>query len=323
MKKTAFAATAAVMMLADSCYSDIDMEKYREEAQVVVNCIANSDTTVTADVARTWFFADSRAAEDIKNLSVTVYVDGVPVETMTYDGDKYLSNVRPKEGQMVGISTTVDGTEVTAEDCMPEKTMINSVGITHTKIANGGNGNTTWHPDGTIETDEIDDLFTYSIAFDNDASERRCYFVTISETDRRKTKGTIDYNAEPAFRLTAERINKLFSNLKIEGQNGLPFTNEGLPDGECQIRITENGSHSLYTRPGDNGRIISLYSISEAYYKYVISLLANDSDMSWQKGMVNIGLADPVRIFTNIRGGTGIMGCLHCDTATVHLDVDL
>lgn len=321
MKKTVFATTAAIMMLT-SCYSDIDMEKYREEPQVIVNCIANSDTTVTADVCRTWFFADCNASEDITGLDLTVYVDGVPVETMTYDGDKYLSSVRPKVGQMVGISATVDGNIVTAEDIMPKKTMINSVDVTHIKIGNGGNGSAQWHPDGTITTDEFNDIFTYNITFDNDASERRYYFVTISEADPRQIKGTIDFASEPAFRLTVERINKSFSNLKVEAQDGLPFSNEGLPDGECGIRIVEKGSHSTYTGPGDNCRIISLYSISEAYYKYVISLLANDSDMSWQKGMVDIGLADPVRIFSNINGGTGIMGCLHRDTATVYLETE-
>lgn len=320
MKKTAFTATLATMMLTASCYSDIDMEKYREEAQVTINCIANSDTTVTADVCRTWFFADNHASEDIMELDVTVYVDGIPVETMTYHGDKYLSNVRPKAGQLIGISTTVDGTTVTAEDRMPQKTIINSVDIVHTKISNGGNGNIIVHPDGTVQVDDFDDLYTYNITFDNKASERRYYFVSISEIGNEPI-GTLDYTSEPAFLLTMERINKTLSGLKIEGNFGLPFTNEGLSDNECSIQITEKGSHSLYTT-NNNGRIISLYSISEAYYKYVISLLANDTEMSWQAGMVDIGLADPVRIYNNIKGGTGIMGCLHRDTATVFLSTE-
>ena len=131
--------------------------------------------------------------------------------------------------------------------------------------------------------------------------------------------GTLDYSADPAFRLTSERINKTFASLKLEGQNGMPFTNEAMQKGDCCIRITEKGDYTYYM--GENARLrkVTLFSISEAYYKYLISVLSNDSESSWQGGLTDIGLSEPVRIFSNINGGCGILGCLHSDKKIVKL----
>ena len=58
MKNQTIVISAMAIMSLTSCYNDIDMEKYRGEQQVVLNCIANSDTTIMADVSSTWFFTE-------------------------------------------------------------------------------------------------------------------------------------------------------------------------------------------------------------------------------------------------------------------------
>ena len=285
-----------------SCYSDIDMEKYRGEQQVVLNCIANSDTTIMADVSSTWFFTEGYPSEDIEGLDIDISINGTHKGKMTYDGDKYQSSIRPKAGERIAISTTIEGKTISAEDVMPEKTTISNIDITH-KHTNG-----------------MEEVFTYEIHFNNDASACKYYFAKIGAVDYINQVGTLDYSADPAFRLTSESINKTFASLKLEGQNGMPFSNEAMQDGDCCIRITEKGDYTYYNM-GDNARLrnVTLYSISEAYYKYLISVLSNDSESSWQGGLTDIGLSEPVRIFSNIKGGCGIFGCLHSDKKTVEL----
>ena len=41
------------------CYRDIDLEKYRQEPTIVLNCIASPDTFVMASVSHTVFFYGS------------------------------------------------------------------------------------------------------------------------------------------------------------------------------------------------------------------------------------------------------------------------
>ena len=301
MKKQTIIISAMTIMSLASCYNDIDMEKYRGEQQVVLNCIANSDTTIMADVSSTWFFTEGYPSEDIKGLDIDITIDGETKGRMTYDGEKYQSSIRPKTGEHIAISTTVDGKTISAEDVMPEETTISHIDITH-KHTNG-----------------MEEVFTYEIHFNNDASACRYYFAKIGAVDYISQVGTLDYSADPAFRLTSERINKTFASLKLEGQNGMPFTNEAMQKGDCCIRITEKGDYTYYM--GENARLrnVTLYSISEAYYKYIISVLSNDSESSWQGGLTDIGLSEPVRIFSNIKGGCGIFGCLHSDKKTVEL----
>ena len=243
-----------------SCYSDIDMEKYRGEQQVVLNCIANSDTTIMADVSSTWFFTEGYPSEDIDGLDIDISINGTHKGKMTYDGDKYQSSIRPKAGERIAISTTIEGKTISAEDVMPEKTTISNIDITH-KHTNG-----------------MEEVFTYEIHFNNDASACKYYFAKIGAVDYINQVGTLDYSADPAFRLTSERINKTFASLKLEGQNGMPFTNEAMQKGDCCIRITEKGDYTYYM--GENARLrkVTLFSISEAYYKYLISVLSNDSE---------------------------------------------
>ncbi|MGM9777069.1 MAG: DUF4249 domain-containing protein [Prevotella sp.] len=302
MKNQTIVISAMAIMSLASCYSDIDLEKYREEQRVVLNCIANSDTTIMADVSSTWFFTEGYPSDDIEGLDIDISINGTHKGKMTYDGDKYQSSIRPKAGERIAISTTIEGKTISAEDVMPEKTTISSIDITH-KHTNG-----------------MEEVFTYEIHFNNDASACRYYFAKIGAVDYISQVGTLDYSADPAFRLTSERINKTFASLKLEGQNGMPFSNEAMQEGDCCIRITEKGDYTYYNM-GDNAQLrkVTLYSISEAYYKYLISVLSNDSESSWQGGLTDIGLSEPVRIFSNINGGCGIFGCLHSDKKIVKL----
>ena len=191
-----------------------------------------------------------------------------------------------------------------------------SVGARFTQYSSSGRNHKYLEPRGNIRVS----LTTYEIHFSNDASARRYYFAKIGAVDYISQVGTLDYSADPTFRLTSERINKTFASLKLEGQNGMPFSNEAMQDGDCCIRITEKGDYTYYNM-GENAQLrkVTLYSISEAYYKYLISVLSNDSESSWQGGLTDIGLSEPVRIFSNINGGCGIFGCLHSDKKIVKL----
>ena len=68
------------------------------------------------------------------------------------------------------------------------------------------------------------------------------------------------------------------------------------------------------------GLPLSDFTISKHYYDYLISVLINDTDdRGLQGGMIDLGMADPVKIHSNISGGVGILGCY--TTSTKEFDV--
>ena len=53
-----------------SCYQDIDLSQYQESPVVVLNCLANSDTTLLADISTTWPYTDSKKIEEFSVLQI-------------------------------------------------------------------------------------------------------------------------------------------------------------------------------------------------------------------------------------------------------------
>lgn len=297
-------------LLLTACYQDFDLETQRGESKIVINAIANGDTTVMADISRTWFFTDARPADDIKDLSVSLYVNGTLSEMMSYADGMYRSLVHPQAGDTLLVATEVDGEPVTAQVVMPPKTVIRHIEATKRMIR-------TW-----TEGEE----FTYHITLPNTPEEKRFFFIRIRETDYVVALGDFDFSYDPAFQLTQERINRNLANLNIDGQFGLPFSNEGCKDSLLTISLKE----TVY--PEDNNlallhrdpmvfydRHIDIYTLSEGYYRYLLGLFANDSDYSWQGGMTNLGLAEPMTIYSNISGGDGIFGGIQRDSTTIRL----
>lgn len=297
-----------VVFIGTSCYRDIDLEDYRGESMVVLNSIVTPDTVVMADIGRTWFFTDNHPSADIEGLDVVLYVNSQLEERMEYNGEKYLSHFRPKEGDTIRIQTVVDGKRVEATDIVPVLIRLDGVTISHRRIASGnssvivdGNGN-------VVETSK-DNEFTYHIKFHDEAGKQNYYFVRIEECDSRQILGTLDYSYDPVFQILAEQINGSLTNQTISGQFGLPFSDEGIDGQEYELTIKETGPDSYYDYGNVCNRRFRLYSISHAYYLYLVSLQSNDSDQSWQGGMADIGMAEPVSIYSNIEGGTGILAC--------------
>ena len=63
-------------LMLNACYKDIDLSEYQETPVVVLNCLANSDTTLLADISTTWPYTDSKRTDDILGLAVEMTVDG-------------------------------------------------------------------------------------------------------------------------------------------------------------------------------------------------------------------------------------------------------
>lgn len=309
MKKSIITLCWSLLLVA--CYKDITLDKYHEESVPVLNCLANSDTTLMADISTTWPYTAQHRADDISNLDVEVIINGESKGLMNYCDGLYRSDVYPQPGDVVEVRTVINGKNLSAQGTMPKRTDIERVDIAFRKVK-GDRSVMTTSPTGTIGDEYQANEYTYQITFKNDPTVRRYYFVRINTANYMQILGEINFSYDPVFQFMFEQINHGFTNRQIINHYGLPFTNEGISGDEYTLTIKETGASNMYSMEefGGRDRIITLYSISEAYYNYIISLLANDEIITTQGELIAKGLVEPLGIYSNVNGGTGILGCV-------------
>lgn len=298
-----------------ACYKDIDMEQYRSEPTLVLNCVLSPDTVVMAQVARTVFFTDHRDMDsNITDAEVKLNVNGVFMEAMEYDkGSRmYLSSYHPSVGDLIGLEAYSYIGSVSGQGVIPKAVPIEKVTLAgHTF---DDTDQMIWTPDGVAYGKSYE--VTYSITFTDDPSERNFYFIRI-EGKNGIAAETIDYSHDDVFLAQQSSVDGITTDTGIYGNEGRTFTDDLFNGTRYTLKIVEKAP--LFTSE-DNSRPrkIILYSLSEAYYHYLTGIFNFDEE-SVSGDLINLGFSEPSPHYTNITGGTGIIGAVQSRTAQVDL----
>ena len=305
-------ASAAVLLLT-SCYRDIDLDngkKNEGKDLLTLNSMVCADSAIKVAATRTFFFNDKNtheAKDFVKGLEIELSVNGEPRGTMQFDdaSSLYVSPVTVYTGDVVEISTTYHGQSVTACDSVPAPVTIESVTVKR---------------DGpmSIYTDN-DYLYTYYITFTDRASAADYYFLQWDITDRRHDEpmGERVFSKEYVFNALANDVHATLPGWKPYSYSGLPFSDKGIDGQRHTIMVQEIVQDIRHHYSQMNCRIM-LYTISKSYYDYLFSILLNKNDGSGIKGgLIDLGIADPVKVFSNINGGVGMLGCYTVSTAVI------
>lgn len=302
------AAKAMMLLLAgcamDGCEQTVNLDSYKGDPTLVLNGLANTDTTIMASISATWFFTDTKKPDSFPDLSVEMFLNDQPAGLMSYRDGLYHSGVRPKAGNKVTLRTVVEGQELAASGTLPHGVDIDCVEVNKEKVS--GQGGVLITPEGNVSFD-YDLAYTYTVSFTDKTPGRHYYFVNIDSPDFRM--GSVDYSYDPHFMFTAQEINQSLSSLKTVTPYGFPFTNAIDSTVHHTIVMVERGAPFIYTTSEERERVVTIFSITEAYYRYLVTLLAN-SDITWHGDMTEKGLVQPVKIYSNIQGGTGILACI-------------
>ena len=293
--------TAALVVA--GCEQTVDMERYRGEHTLVVNAVANTDTTIMASVSATWFYTDTQKPAPYTDLNVELLVNDQSKGLLPYSDGLYRSDVKPKAGDRVMLRTVAEGRELTASDTMPDGVTIENVDVKVEKVAGPGGVQIT--PEGVVSFD-YDMAYTYTISFTDKTPGSHYYYVSVSSPTFRVP--TFDYSYDPHFVATTQEINQSLSFLKTVSTNGFPFTNAVDSTARHTIVLVERSAPFMYFAAEDRERVVTIFSITEAYYRYMVTLLAN-FDVTWHGDMTEKGLVQPMKIFSNVSGGTGIFAC--------------
>lgn len=303
--KTCKHLTALIIgLLLTSCYKDINMDKYRPEPTLVLNSILSPDTTVMAQVSQTVFFTDYRQGySNIADAEVYLYVNGAKMEKMKYDttSQKYLSAYRPSPGDGIAIEADSPMGTIYGCDSIPEVIPIEEVTLTVRTFDDPDQ--IIWTPDGPAYGKSYE--ATYHITFTDNPDRQNFYFIRI-ESGNGLAAETIDYSYDDVFLAQQSPVDGIDTDTGIYGNEGRTFTDELFNGTRYTLKIVEKAP--LFTE-GDESRPrkIILYSLSESYYQYLTGIFNADEE-SVSGNLMDWGLSEPSPHYTNITGGTGIVG---------------
>ena len=301
-----------------SCYRKIDLDEYRTTPKMVINSVVSPDTVVMASITRTWFYPDKKPYVNLPHAHVELYINNQYIETMQWktlnnprNPDQpdtlFLSNTIPAEGDRIKIvaSTPEYGT-VTAEDIIPKKVPIKNASHTIKK----GNG---------VYQGTISDYFEiyYEVTFDEFPEKNNYYLAKITQI---KTgyygyyETEIDY-IDPVFKEQDAILDESMAFNGLEKRGGALLTDQSINGQTYTLQIKETTAELDETEQ----RIISIYSLSESYFLYLLSL-QKIAGSTLEGGLGNIGLAEPLRVYSNVEGGIGILGGNQHSETTITLN---
>lgn len=291
-----------------SCYKEIDLSEYRTTPKMVINCTISPDTVVIASITRTWFYPENMPYVNLPHAKVELYINDRYIEQMQwktlFNPEKpevpdtfFISNSTPKEGDRIKIiASTPEYGIATAEDIIPKKVPIENVQYT---IQKG---------EGIYEETYTDyyEIF-YTVQF-KELPEKGNYYL--AKIMRSYQYGDEDYVAEadidyidPIFKEQNAILDGSMGFNGLNNENGALFTDQSINGQTYTLQLKEIATKLDETEP----RIIFIYSLSESYYLYLLSL-QKISGSTIEGGLGNIGFAEPLRVYSNVEGGTGILG---------------
>lgn len=304
-----------ILSVCSGCQQDLNLDQYRNpevEKMLVVNTIINPDSVIGVSVTNPYFFSDPHIYfQPVTSLDVRVTREKDTWESLTYNPENglYLSTRKPSAGEVVRLRINEDSHTVVACDTVPHKVEIENVDVTCE-----GPMHIYW---------DTDYRFTYQITFQDPRDEENFYFLEIEDdalSYEVSQMGQVDYSTDYVFQVLANMINHDMQGWQPEGVFGYPFSDKGIEGERYTITVTEVVQTPLVSMIERLPRNVNLYSISKAYFDYMVSVLAMDYEETAFKGILRpFGVIEPTKIYSNIEGGTGLMGCYNLSRKKVDI----
>ena len=305
-----------IIILFTGCEQDLDLDKYKKqniEQMLVVNSILNPDSVMGVSVTHPYFFSDTHVSfSPVECLDIQINGDDGRCEQLIYDEKTglYLSKYKPVAGEILNLRVENSlGMTVHSRDTIPHKIVID-----HVELTGEGPMHIYW---------DNDYLFTYKITFRDPQYDNNYYFLAIEDDahiGEFSQMGEMDYTFDFVFQELANIINQDIQGWRPDGVFGYPFSDKGIDGKKYTITVKEVLQQPPVGLIKSLPRKIKLYSISKSYFNYMVCVLSADYDESALKGnILSLGLLEPVKIYSNIEGGAGLMGSYNLTTMRVDL----
>lgn len=297
-----------------ACLTEVDLSDLRESPRLVVNGVAVAGEPLRLSVTRTWFYTDDHPNVVIPDATVRLYVNDhyeetipfVPGDTLFNAVGSYQAAFVPDVSDRLRLEVSAPGYEaIHAETVIPQASKLLEAKATRE----------------VSTTDSTVKRVLYSISF-QDAVEEDDYYLfrleegnLINEVDSMYSWRVLylDYAEEPLFVQSASALDQILFSQYLSGYDGRVFSDESINGKNYTIRL------QTYVSEATKRLRVRLYAISADYYRY-LKTLQDQSDRSFANHLIDAGLADPIRVYSNIDGGLGIFG--GCTPNRVEVDYE-
>lgn len=287
-----------------ACLTEVDLSDLRESPRLVVNGVAVAGESLRVSVTRTWFYTDDHPNVVIPDATVRLYVNGhyeetipfVPGDTLFNAAGNYQAAFVPQVADRLRLEVSAPGYEaVHAETEVPQpSTLVDAKAVQE-----------------VITADSTMKRISYAICFQDAAEEENYYLFRLEEgylsedSIYRWHVLHLDYAEEPLFGQNSSALDQILFPQYLSGYDGRVFSDEAINGLPYTIHLQNTYSYS--GTPRIKRLRVRLYAISADYYKY-LKTLQDQSDNSFANHLIDAGLAEPIRVYSNIDGGLGIFG---------------
>ncbi|MDQ3072664.1 MAG: DUF4249 domain-containing protein [Bacteroidota bacterium] len=280
----------AILFLFTGCVKNVEMDLPDNESLLVVNSFFNPGDTWQVNVSKSRNMQQRMQNVDVENARVTLYEDGVLLDTMRYTsgGNYVLTTHKPVPGKTYTLKVSAPGfPDVESEQRLESRILIES--LTYDYI-NDPNGQGMQQP-------------RLKIKFTDVPSQKNYYQIVVSSM----LQGPFgEMSRECIFSEDPVVDAVLFDNC-----NGLLFDDnlfEGrsyelaVPVGWGRDTTGGTGEEMLYQ--------VELRTLTEAMFEY-------QRTYSLQKNSEGDPFAQPVQVYNNITSGYGVFGGFRSDMDSI------
>ena len=300
------------------CYTDFELKVKDTVSHLVLHDFIPADSLVVSEISQRWIAGQFPAPAALPDARVALWLNGQfkewlqweipasPADSLLERG-VYISTVRPAAGDSIELKVEADGFEpVEGADRIPEKGQLENI-----RISMAGN------------TSGYQQMKMY-ITLQDPPGRRNYYGLRVYRKFLNHTPSgqgydseqvILDYSEEPLFSRTGTIFDDLFTSESYVPGLVYPFSDEQI-DGQ---RYTLKVSTLVYSRVDatsdrEEQYVVCLYSFSEDYYRYVLSLIRQGAN-----SLSDYGLADPALLYHNVVGGIGLVAAYRIDSETFDL----
>lgn len=318
-----FCVWGLLSFLLSGCEKEINLESMRPDPKLVLNCLAVQGDTLSVELSRTWFYADNNVQDIfVSGADVKLYVNDmfreslaetvVKHENLDVDAVLYKSSYIPAAGDRIRLTASRKGFKaIEAVTEVPRPCPVSDFELEQESVRD----TSTWGTDTYISLSQKN---TINFTLHDEPGKENYYLIYFRQGYTWGEKDSLhyswisfspDYGSEPVFAVQNSALDQIFGYDGVGGYNGLAFSDE-LFDGKSyrfKIPWKMSSSYTLSVGYKPYKYRCYLYSVSRSYYNYMKTL--NELHRSGFVGdLADIGFAEPIRIYSNVVGGTGVLG---------------
>lgn len=300
MKKRLHIAFSILIVLSFlSCRKEINYKIPDNGRKIVVNSFFNTEDTFKVNLSKSLYILDDAQFSFVQNATVKLYEDDNFVENLFYDksGNYFSNSLKPKAGKNYSLKVLIDNfDEVTASETLPEIVKINSIDTASVMFVPSGGG---------FGGTEKEEMYEFKINFD-DKIGNNYYMIKIQYVDKFGYEGDTTTSVYDLY----INYNDIIVEKYISSQGAIIFSDKYFEGSQLNLSLylSKWNFYNLNTPV-----IVSLFSLSESYYKYVISF-------EEQNNSSGNPFAEPVQVYNNINNGYGIFAGYSVDKKIIYID---